>query len=164
MLILIAFIAWEMPEGVTFPIIEPYEPLVVKFTTLWYSSNMGKQWQSNAVFHTYYLQLKKTIEVVPRMMPNTLHRFRPFVKFHVDRHFIYITVCRNEHKEVLHSYYKLIDEDLEEITKEWPAELLIHVDPTELSDTELIGSLVVTREGYDTPGTSRRKMTKEYRS
>jgi hypothetical protein len=55
LLILIAFIAWEMPEGATFLEIEPSEPLAVKITMLWYSSDMGKQWQSNAVFHTYYL-------------------------------------------------------------------------------------------------------------
>jgi hypothetical protein len=54
LLILIAFIAWEMPEGVTFPDIEPFEPLVAKFSTLWYSSDMNKQWQSNSIFHTYY--------------------------------------------------------------------------------------------------------------
>jgi hypothetical protein len=33
-LILITFIAWEMPEGATFPEIEPSEPLAVNFTTL----------------------------------------------------------------------------------------------------------------------------------
>jgi hypothetical protein len=98
LLILIAFIAWDMPEGATFPEIESSEPLVAKFTTLWYSSDMGKQWQSNVMFHTYYLQLKRDIEVVPRMTSNTLHRFRPFVKFHRDRHFIYITARGDEHK------------------------------------------------------------------
>jgi hypothetical protein len=81
LLILIAFIAWEMPEGVTFPEIESSEPLAAKFTTLWYSSDMEKQWKSNAVFHTYYLQLKRAIESFPRMMSNTLHRFRPLAKF-----------------------------------------------------------------------------------
>jgi hypothetical protein len=96
LLILIMFTAWEMPEGATFPDIESFEPLAAKFTTLWYSSDMGKQWQSNAVFHTYYLQLKRAIEVVPRMMPNTLHRFRPLMKFCADRHFTYITACRRE--------------------------------------------------------------------
>jgi hypothetical protein len=55
LLILITFIAWEMSEGATFPEIEPLEPLAADFTTLWYSSDMGKQWQSNVVFHTYYL-------------------------------------------------------------------------------------------------------------
>jgi hypothetical protein len=35
LLILITFITWEMPEGATFPDIEPFEPLVVKFSTLW---------------------------------------------------------------------------------------------------------------------------------
>jgi hypothetical protein len=133
----------------------------MKFTMLWYSINMGKQWQSNVVFHTYYLQLKRAIEAVPRMMPNTLHRFRTFVNFHADKHFIYITACGDEHKEVLQSYYKITEEDLEEITKEWPIELLISVYPTELSDLELIRSLVVTREGYNTPGTSRKNKTKE---
>jgi hypothetical protein len=49
------FISWEMSEGATFPDIESFEPLAAKFTTLWYLSGMGKQWQSNAVFHTYYL-------------------------------------------------------------------------------------------------------------
>jgi hypothetical protein len=75
LLILIAFVSWEMLEGVTFMDIEPFEPLVVKFTTLWYSSDMNKQWQSNVVFHTYYLQLKRSIEVEPRMTLNTLQRF-----------------------------------------------------------------------------------------
>jgi hypothetical protein len=110
------------------------------------------------VFHTYYLQLKKDIEVVPCITSNTLHRFRPFVKFHADRYFIYITAHRDKHKEVLQSYYKITKEDLEEITKEWPSELLIPIDPTELSDPKLIGSLVITHEGHDTPRTSRRKM------
>jgi hypothetical protein len=58
LLILIAFVTWEMSEGVTFPEVEPSEPLAVRFTTLWYTSDMVKQWKSNAVFHTYYLQLK----------------------------------------------------------------------------------------------------------
>jgi hypothetical protein len=44
LLILIAFIAWEMLEGATFPDIEPFEPLATKFSTLWYSSDMRKQW------------------------------------------------------------------------------------------------------------------------
>lgn len=59
--ILISFIAWEMNEGETFPEFELSEPLAARFTTLWYSSDMAKQWQSNAVFHTYYLQLNRAI-------------------------------------------------------------------------------------------------------
>jgi hypothetical protein len=55
LLILIAFVALEMLKGV--PEVEPSEPLAARFTTLWYSSDMEKQWQLNAVFHTYYLQL-----------------------------------------------------------------------------------------------------------
>jgi hypothetical protein len=101
LLILIGFIAWAIPKGATFPELEPSEPFTTKFTSLWYSSDMGKQWKSNAVFHTYYLQLKRAIEVVPRITPNTLHKFRPFVKFHADKHFIYITACKDKHKEVL---------------------------------------------------------------
>jgi hypothetical protein len=66
------------------------------------------------------------------MTLNTLDRFRPIMKFRTDRHFIYITECGDEHKEELQSYYKLKEEDLEEITKEWPAELLIPVDQEEL--------------------------------
>jgi hypothetical protein len=53
LLILITFATWEMLEGVTFPDIEPFEPLFAKFTTLWYSSDMNKQWKSNDVFHMY---------------------------------------------------------------------------------------------------------------
>jgi hypothetical protein len=129
LLILIAFIAWELPEGATFPDLDPFEPLAVKFSTLWYSNNMNKQWQSNVVFHTYYTQLKLTIQSEPRMTPNTLHRFRPLMKFSADRHFIYIIACADEHKEQLQSYYKLIEEDLEEITKEWSIDLLVSADP-----------------------------------
>jgi hypothetical protein len=109
LLILIAFATWEMLEGVTFPDIEPFELLVAKFTTLWYSSDMNKQWHSNVVFYTYYLQLKRAIEVEPHMTLNTLQRFQPLMKLCADRHFIYITVRSDEHKEQLQSYYKLIE-------------------------------------------------------
>jgi hypothetical protein len=57
--------------------------------------------------------------------------------------------------------YKITEEDLEEINKEYLAYLLILVDPLELSDPELIKILVITREGHDTRGTSRRKKTKD---
>jgi hypothetical protein len=53
LLVLIAFVAWEMSEGATFPEIKPSEPLAMRFTTFWYTSDMAKQWKSNAVFHTY---------------------------------------------------------------------------------------------------------------
>jgi hypothetical protein len=44
LLILIAFITWEMSEGATFPDIQPFEPLDAKFISLWYSSDMNKKW------------------------------------------------------------------------------------------------------------------------
>jgi hypothetical protein len=95
------------------------------------------------------------------MTPNTLNRFRPLMKFCIDRHFIYITAHVDESKEELQSYYKLIEEDLEEITKEWLVEFLICVDQVELSDLDLIESSVVNREEYDAPRSSRKKK-KEY--
>jgi hypothetical protein len=52
------------------------------------------------------------------MTPNTLDMFTPLMKFHIDRHFIYVTARVDENKEELQSYYKLTEEDLEEITKE----------------------------------------------
>jgi hypothetical protein len=61
LLILIYFIAWEMSEGETFLDIEPFEPLAMKFSTLWYSSDMNKKWKSNVVFHTYFIHLKLDI-------------------------------------------------------------------------------------------------------
>jgi hypothetical protein len=42
LLILIVFTTWEMLEGVTFLEIDPFEPLAMKFTTLWYLSDVGK--------------------------------------------------------------------------------------------------------------------------
>jgi hypothetical protein len=116
-----------MPEGETFPEFKPSEPLVTRFSTFWYTSDMVKQWQSNAVFHTYYIQLTDTIESFPRMTLNTLHQYRPFVKFRTDRNFNYITTRRDESKEELQSYYKLTKEDMEEITKEWPTEFFVLV-------------------------------------
>jgi hypothetical protein len=152
-----------MPEGETLPEIESSEPLAAKFTTLWYSSDMEKQWKSNAVFHTYYLEMKRAIESFPRMMSNTLHRFRPLVKLCVDRHFIYITARGDEHKEELQSCYKLTEEDMEEITKEWLAEFLVPVEQTELSDLDLIESPVVTREGMMDPAVAEGRRRKKYR-
>jgi hypothetical protein len=155
------FTTWEMPEGATFPDIESFEPLAAKFTTLWYSSDMGKQWQSNAVFHTYYLQLKRAIEVVPRMTPNTLHRFRPLMKFHAQIDILLISLHADESKEELQSYYKLTEEDLEEITKDWLQSSLSLLTPQNCLIPELIGSPEATREEHDTPGTNRRKKIEE---
>jgi hypothetical protein len=61
------------------------------------------------------------------MTLNTLHRFRPITKFHVDRHFIYIIAHGDEQKEKIQSYYKLTKEEMEEITKEWTIEFLIPI-------------------------------------
>jgi hypothetical protein len=88
-----------MPEGATFPDVEPFEPLPMKFNTLWYSNDMNKQWQSNAIFHTYYNQLKIAIQATPCITPKTLHRFGPLMKFSVDCYFIYITPHTDEHHQ-----------------------------------------------------------------
>jgi hypothetical protein len=82
------------------------------------------------------------------------------MKFHADRHFIYITTREDEHKEELQSYYKLTEEDLKEITKDWSADLLISVDPAEMSNSELDSSEAAHKE-HDTPGTIKRKKTRE---
>jgi hypothetical protein len=50
---------------------------------------------------------------------------------------------------------------MEEITKEWPVEFLIPVDQAELSNPDLIESLVVNREEHDAPSNSRRKKNEE---
>jgi hypothetical protein len=50
---------------------------------------------------------------------------------------------------------------MEKITKECPIDLLIPFEQVELSDPDLIGSPVVTREEYDSPSSSRRKNKEE---
>jgi hypothetical protein len=62
------------------------------------------------------------------MTPRTLHQYRPIAKFHADLHFFYIIACKDESKEELQYYYKLTDEDMEKIMKEWPEEFLVPVD------------------------------------
>jgi hypothetical protein len=54
LIILIAFLAWQMLEGATFQDIEPMDPLAAQFSTLWYTNDMMKKWKSNVVFHIYY--------------------------------------------------------------------------------------------------------------
>jgi hypothetical protein len=83
------------------------------------------------------------------MMLHTLHRFRSLAKFYADRHFIYITMCGDENKEEMQSYYKLTEEDMEEITKEWSKEFLIPVEDEKLSDLDIIGSPLVTQVEHD---------------
>jgi hypothetical protein len=70
------------------------------------------------------------------MTPNTLHRFRPLMKFSADCHFIYITVHADGHKQQLQSYYKMTKDELEEITKEWSTNLLVPADLAEMSDVD----------------------------
>ena len=144
MMILITFFAWKILEGATFLEIEPSELLAARFSTLWFTNDMTKQWQSNVVFHAYYQQLKVSIESFPCKTPRTLHKYKAIENFHVDPHFIYITMHIYENKEELQSYYKLTDEDMEQLTKEWSEEFLVPVTDAELSDTDTIGSPMVT--------------------
>jgi len=95
------------------------------------------------------------------MTLNTLHWFKPLIRFHVDQNFTYIIARSDDSKEELHSYYNLTDKDLEEITKDWHVDLLIPVDPTELFDPELIESSEATPEEHDTPRTNTRKKIEE---
>jgi hypothetical protein len=44
LIMLIAFVTWKMPEGATFLEIEPSELLATRFSTLWYTNDMSKQW------------------------------------------------------------------------------------------------------------------------
>jgi hypothetical protein len=92
LIMLITFVAWNMPKGDSFPDIEPTKLLAAHFSTLiWYTNDMTKQWHSNVLFHKYYHQLKVTIESFPCMTPHTLHQYRPIEKFCTDPNFIYIT-------------------------------------------------------------------------
>jgi hypothetical protein len=77
------------------------------------------------------------------------------MKFTVDLHFIYITVHADEHKQQLHPYYKLIEEDLEEITKGWSMDLLIPVDLADISDIDS------SEVAHDTPGPNKTKKNEE---
>jgi hypothetical protein len=96
------------------------------------------------------------------MTLNTLDRFRPIMKFHTDRHFIYITAQADKQKEEIQSYYKLREKDLEEITKDWSANLLITADPANMFDPETDSSEATHKE-HDTPRPNRRKKTKSPR-
>jgi hypothetical protein len=77
--------------------------------------------------------------------------------------YIYYYACRREYEE-LQSYYKLTEEDLEEITKEWPEKFLISVDQAELFDPSLIGSPMVTHKEYDAPNICRGRRKERYRN
>jgi hypothetical protein len=77
------------------------------------------------------------------------------MKFSVDHHFIYIIACGDEHKQQHQYYYKLTEDDLEEITKEWSADLLIVEDPADMSDEE------IPEATPNTPGPSRTKKYEE---
>jgi hypothetical protein len=77
------------------------------------------------------------------------------MKVSADRHFVYITTRADEHKEQLQSYYKLTEDDLEEITKEWSADLLVSTDPIEIFDIDS------PEAAQDTPGPSKTKKTKK---
>jgi hypothetical protein len=99
--------------------------------------------------------LKAAIGGESRITLNTLQRFRPLINFSAEHHFINLNPRVDEHQEQLQSYYKLTKEDLEEITKEWLADLLVPIDPVDISD---IDSPEVAQ---DTPGPSKMKKTKK---
>jgi hypothetical protein len=80
------------------------------------------------------------------------------MKFHADRHFIYITTRADEHKEELQLYYKILEVDLEEINKDWLVDLLISIDPTDIYDLD---SPETTHKEHDTHRPNRKKKTEE---
>ena len=47
----------------------------------------------------------------------------------------------HEHKQQLQSYYKMTEDDLEEITKEWSAYLLVKENPIEMSDVDSLEAM-----------------------
>jgi hypothetical protein len=141
-------------EGTIFPDLDPFETLAMKFSTLWYSNDMRKKWQSNVIFHTYYNQLKAAIRSEPHITLKTLQSFQPLINFSMNHHFIYLTPRADEHQEQIHSYYKMTEEYLEEITKEWSVDLLVSADPTEMSDIDSPGT------AQDTLGPSKTKKAK----
>jgi hypothetical protein len=53
------------------------------------------------------------------------------------------------------------DEDMEQITKEWPKEFLVPVADAELSDTDIIGSPLVTRSSMSRQTSVKKKKKKE---
>jgi hypothetical protein len=95
------------------------------------------------------------------MTPCTLHQYRPLAKFCTDQHFIYITTCKDESKEELQYYYKLTDEYMEQIMKEWPIEFLVSVDDVELFDPDIIGSPLVTQFEHAGHTSVKKKNKKE---
>jgi hypothetical protein len=106
------------------------------------------------LFSKYYNQLKASIRSEPCITLNTLQRFEPLIKLITDRHFIYLTLHVDEHQEQLWSYYKLTEEDLEDITKEWSMDLLVSADPAKMSDIDS------PETAEDTPGPIKTKKTK----
>jgi hypothetical protein len=160
-LVLVVFVAWKMLEGAVFPEVEPSNPLAIRFSILWYMNDMSKKWKSNIVFHSYYQQLKDSIESFPCMTPCTLHQYRPLAKVHVDPHFIYITTHIDESKEELQSCYKMSNKDMEQIMKEWPTKFLVPIDDAELSDPEIIESPLATRFEHAGQTSVNKKKEKE---
>jgi hypothetical protein len=124
-------------------------------------NDISKKWQSNAVLHPYYQQMKGSIESFPCMTPRTLHQYKPIAKLCADRHFIYIIVSKDEIKEELQSYYKLTDENMEYITKERPEEFLVPIADAELSDVEIIGNPLVTWVKHVGQTNAKKKKKKE---
>jgi hypothetical protein len=55
----------------------------------------------------------------------------------------------------------MIEEDMEEITKEWTVKFLVPVGDAELSNSDLIKSIVLTRTEYDGPSSKKKKKKKE---
>jgi hypothetical protein len=55
----------------------------------------------------------------------------------------------------------MTDEDMEEITKEWPEKFLVPDEDAELFDPDIIGSPLVTRVEHDGNTSAKKKKKKE---
>jgi hypothetical protein len=77
------------------------------------------------------------------------------IKFSMDHNFIYLTPRADEHQEQLQSYYKLTEEDLEQITKEWLTSVLVPIDQVDISKIDSLEAM------QDTPGPRKMNKTKK---
>jgi hypothetical protein len=68
---------------------------------------------------------------------------------------------RDENKEELQPYYKLTNEDMQQITKEWSEEFLVPIVDVEISDTDTIGSPMVTWFEHVGQSSGKKKKKKE---
>ena len=118
LLVLMDFVMWKEPKYTQLLSVRS-DCRGVRYANLWATVNLERQRINNQVFYTYYQQLYAMMENNPRITKEVTDMYIKRIRFMVDIHRIYIKPHEVKGTDWHTGAYRMEQEDVEQIVKEW---------------------------------------------